>query len=103
MAERQRYEIIEDRQLVAAALAGVHRAFDDLVRRYRGAVILVAWKALGSRQPLTDESVIVALAPQMDRKDLGRLINNGPNLLDFSSNRAVPEPFSHTIYRQNAE
>lgn len=54
MPARPRYEVIEDRYLVAASVAGRTEAYDELVRRYRGAVILLAWKTLGSREAAQD-------------------------------------------------
>ncbi len=70
MPARPSNGVIEDRYLVAAALAGGPRAYDELVRRYRGAVILLAWKTLGSREAAQDvaqEAFLVAF------QQLGRL------------------------------
>lgn len=54
MSSRPGVAVIEDRYLVAASLAGRTDAYDELVRRYRGAVILLAWKTLGSREAAQD-------------------------------------------------
>jgi RNA polymerase sigma-70 factor (ECF subfamily) len=54
MPDPSRYQTIEDKQLVTASLAGSREAYDELVRRYRGAVIVVAWKTLGSREAAQD-------------------------------------------------
>src|SRR5262249_62092673 len=44
------YPEIEDQELVLMALLGDLEAFDELVRRFRGAVLVVAEQALGSRE-----------------------------------------------------
>lgn len=48
------YDAIEDRYLVAASLAGRKEAYDELVRRYRGAAILAAKAVLGSNEAAQD-------------------------------------------------
>jgi RNA polymerase sigma factor (sigma-70 family) len=48
------YEVIEDRYLVAASLAGRPNAYDELVRRYRGAATLAAYAVLGSNEAAQD-------------------------------------------------
>ncbi len=54
MAVRPVYEAIEDRYLVAASLAGRTEAYDELVRRYHGAIVLLAWRTVGSRETAHD-------------------------------------------------
>lgn len=49
---RGRFPRIEDEELVLMALVGHLEAFDELARRFRGAVVLVAEQALGQRQAL---------------------------------------------------
>jgi RNA polymerase sigma-70 factor (ECF subfamily) len=49
-----RYEVIEDRYLVAAALSGSLEAYDELVRRYRGALILQARRSVASHEAAQD-------------------------------------------------
>lgn len=51
---RSRYPLIQDEELVAYALLGNLDAFDELVRRFRHAVILVAEQALHSRPAAED-------------------------------------------------
>jgi len=61
--QRGRYPNISDEQLVLNALLGDIEAFDELVSRYRGAVIVVATQALGSREAAEDlaqESFLLA-------------------------------------------
>ena len=45
---------ISDRELVFASLAGRALAYDELVRRYRGGVLLVARQIVGSRELAED-------------------------------------------------
>jgi RNA polymerase sigma-70 factor (ECF subfamily) len=52
--QRGRYPTIRDEQLVLNALLGDIEAFDELVVRYRNAVIVVATQALGSREAAED-------------------------------------------------
>jgi len=54
MPTASRYEVIEDRYLVAASLAGRPEAYDELVRRYRGAATLAAYAVLGSNEAAQD-------------------------------------------------
>ncbi|MCW3097253.1 MAG: polymerase sigma factor SigW-like protein [Chthonomonadaceae bacterium] len=61
--QRGRYPHISDEQLVLNALLGDFEAFDELVSRYRNAVIVVATQALGSREAAEDlaqESFLLA-------------------------------------------
>src|SRR5437763_12298233 len=83
-----RYEVIEDRYLVAAALAGRLEAYDELVRRYQGAVILLAWKTLGSREAAQDvaQEAFVAAFQQLDRLKDPR--HFGPWIRVIAQNRA---------------
>jgi len=48
------YPEIPDDELVLIALLGNMACFDELVRRYRGAVIRVAWQIVGSRPAAED-------------------------------------------------
>lgn len=85
---RQRYEVIEDSQLVAATLAGSREAYDELVRRYRGAVILVARKTLGSGDAAHDaaqEAFVTAFQKLKQLKDPARF---GPWLCTIVRNGA---------------
>lgn len=52
--QRSLYPHISDEQLVLNALVGDLGAFDELVSRYRGAVVVVAVQALGSREAAED-------------------------------------------------
>ena len=55
MAKRKcQYPKITDEELVLATLLGDLDAFDELVRRFRGAVVLVAAQTLGSRAQAED-------------------------------------------------
>lgn len=57
------YPQISDEELVLSALVGNLEAFDELVRRFRGAVVLVAEQALGSRvaaEDLAQEAFLLA-------------------------------------------
>ncbi|HLK56263.1 MAG TPA: sigma-70 family RNA polymerase sigma factor [Chthonomonadaceae bacterium] len=55
MAKRQyHYPKTPDEELVLATLLGNLDAFDELVRRFRGAVVLVAAQTLGSRAAAED-------------------------------------------------
>lgn len=88
MQARPRYEAIQDRYLVAASLAGRLDAYDELVRRYRGAVILLAWKTLGSReaaQDIAQEVFVVAFQQLNQLKDAGQF---GPWIRVIATNRA---------------
>ncbi len=69
MVARVSYGAIEDRYLVAATLAGSGEAYDELIRRYRGAVTLLAWKILGSREAAQDaaQEAFVAAFQQLGR------------------------------------
>ena len=49
-----RYPHISDEQLVLNALLGDLEAFDELVVRYRGAVVVIAMQTLGSREAAED-------------------------------------------------
>src|SRR5690349_6230032 len=83
---RQSYGIIEDRLLVAASVAGSREAYDELVRRYRGAVILVCWKVLGSREAAQDaaqEAFVTAFRQLRQLKDPARF---GPWLCTIARN-----------------
>jgi RNA polymerase sigma-70 factor (ECF subfamily) len=51
---RSPYYSLHEEELVLSALVGSLEAFDELVRRYRGAVILVAEQTLGSRAAAED-------------------------------------------------
>ena len=51
---RGQFPEITDEQLVLGALLGDLKSFDELVRRFRGAVIAVALQALGSREAAED-------------------------------------------------
>src|SRR5579871_2852439 len=48
------YPHIADEELVLSALLGNLEAYDELVRRFRGAVTLIARQALGSREAAED-------------------------------------------------
>jgi RNA polymerase sigma-70 factor (ECF subfamily) len=48
------YPDIPDDELVLIALVGNMASFDELVRRYRGAAIRVAWQIVGSRTAAED-------------------------------------------------
>lgn len=48
------YPDIPDDELVLIALLGNMASFDELVRRYRGAVIRVSWQIVGSRSAAED-------------------------------------------------
>src|SRR5438876_3428923 len=66
-----RYPQISDEELVLAALLGDLEAFDELVRRFRGAAVLVARQALGSRSAAEDvaqEALLLAFKalPQLE-------------------------------------
>ena len=66
-----RYPDIEDEELVLRALIGDLEAFDELVRRFRGAVIVVAEQVLGSKDAARDvaqEAFLLAFKalPQLD-------------------------------------
>jgi RNA polymerase sigma-70 factor (ECF subfamily) len=52
---RARYPEVADEQLVLAALVGDLAAFDELVRRFRGAVTLVAAQTLGTRNGAAED------------------------------------------------
>ena len=52
--QRGLYPNISDEQLVLNALLGDLGAFDELVSRYRGAVVVVALQTLGSREAAED-------------------------------------------------
>src|SRR5579859_4223299 len=45
---------ISDEELVLGAVLGNPRAFDELVRRFRGAMIFIAQRELGSREVAED-------------------------------------------------
>ena len=88
MQARRGYEVIEDRYLVAASLSGSAAAYDELVRRYRGAAILVAWKTLGCREAAQDaaqEAFVIAFQRLAQLKDHGQF---GPWLRVIAQNRA---------------
>jgi RNA polymerase sigma-70 factor (ECF subfamily) len=51
---RSHYPLITDEELVLSALLGNLEAYDELVRRFRGAVFLIARQALGSREAAED-------------------------------------------------
>src|SRR5437868_3246931 len=95
---RHSYGIIEDGLLVAAAMAGSREAYDELVRRYRGAVILVCWKTLGSRDAAQDaaqEAFVTAFQQLRQLKDPARY---GPWICTIARNgarRAVRRSSSH--------
>lgn len=85
---RTAYGIIEDSALVAASLSGSREAYDELVRRYRGAVILVAWRSLGSREAAQDaaqEAFLTAFQQLGQLKDPSRF---GPWLCTIARNGA---------------
>ncbi len=88
MPARPDYGIIEDRYLVAASSAGSAEAYDELVRRYRGAVILLAWRTLGSReaaQEVAQEAVLSAFLQLGSLKDARHF---GPWIRTIAHNRA---------------
>jgi RNA polymerase sigma-70 factor, ECF subfamily len=88
MPARPSYAVIEDRYLVAAALAGKPDAYDELVRRYRGAVILLAMRSLGSREAAQDvaqEAFIIGFQQLPQLKDPRRF---GPWIRTIAHNRA---------------
>src|SRR5438874_2893967 len=67
-----RYPEIEDEELVLRALLGDIESFDELVRRFRGAVIVVAEQALGSKEAARDvaqEAFLLAFKalPQLEQ------------------------------------
>src|SRR5262245_6444660 len=72
MAQRRGcFPLISDEELVVGALLGDLGAFDELVRRFRGAVIAVAEGVLGSREAALDvaqEAFLLAFKalPQLD-------------------------------------
>ena len=100
MPDRPGYAVIEDRYLVAAALAGSAEAYDELVRRYRGAVILMAWKTLGSREAAQDvaqEAFLAAFQQLRQLKDprhfgpwLRIIAHNGAQRLSRKESRSQP-------------
>jgi len=54
---------LDDRRLVLASLLGELEAYDELVRRYRGAVFVVTFRLLGDRalaEDATQEALLVA-------------------------------------------
>jgi RNA polymerase sigma-70 factor (ECF subfamily) len=64
-----------DEKLVMATLLGDMSAFDELVRRFRGAVILVAQQALGSREAAEDvaqEAFLLAFKALPQLQDLSK-------------------------------
>jgi RNA polymerase sigma-70 factor (ECF subfamily) len=88
MPGQSSYQTIEDRHLVTASLAGSREAYDELVRRYRGAVIVVAWKTLGSREAAQDaaqEAFLQAFKQLAQLKDPARF---GPWLCTIARNWA---------------
>jgi RNA polymerase sigma-70 factor (ECF subfamily) len=54
VAKQGRIRLISDQELVVGALQGRIGAYDELVRRYRGAVIMVAEQTMGSREGAED-------------------------------------------------
>jgi len=72
---RGQFPQFSEEELVLAALVGDFEAFDELVRRYRGAVVAIAEQAVGSREAAEDvaqEAFLLAFKalPQLD--DPGR-------------------------------
>src|SRR5262245_36610972 len=69
--QRGWFPLISDEELVIGALLGDLGAFDELVRRFRGAVVAVAEGVLGSRELALDvaqEALLLAFKalPQLD-------------------------------------
>jgi RNA polymerase sigma-70 factor (ECF subfamily) len=83
-----RYQVIEDGDLVAASLAGSRDAYDELARRYRGAVILVAWKVLGSREAAQDAAQEAFLAAFQQLRQLKEPARFGSWLCAIAGNCA---------------
>src|SRR5947209_1624882 len=88
MAAQPGYGLIEDRYLVVAALAGRAEAYDELVRRYRGAIILLAWKTLGSREAAQDVAQEAFLAAYQQLGSLKDPRHFGPWLRVIAHNHA---------------
>ena len=75
MTSREDETRISDRELVFASLAGRSLAYDELVRRYRGGVILVARQIIGSRELAEDvaqEAFLAALRGLSQLQDASR-------------------------------
>ncbi len=72
---RSAYAQVEDETLALWALVGNLEAFDELVRRFRSAVTLVALQELGSRELAEDvaqDSFLLAFRALPQLKDLSR-------------------------------
>jgi RNA polymerase sigma-70 factor (ECF subfamily) len=85
---REHFPEIEDAELVVRALLGDLEAFDELVRRYRGAVTAVARQALDSEQAAEDvaqEALLLAFKalPQLEEPE-----RFGPWLCAITRHRA---------------
>lgn len=57
-----RFQCVSDLEVVRLAHTGDYQAFDELVYRYRGGVVLAAYEILGSRAPAEDVAQEVFMA-----------------------------------------
>ncbi len=72
MARQYRFKQIEDKELIRAALAGGVESSEELVRRYRGATVLIAQQILSSKEAAEDvsqEALIQAMQQLNQLKD----------------------------------
>ncbi len=82
------WQSFDERRLVIASLLGETRAYDELVRRYRGAVLVVAREILGDAQLAEDaaqEALLLAFKALPQLRDLDRF---GPWLYAITRRRA---------------
>jgi RNA polymerase sigma factor (sigma-70 family) len=86
MTSRETGAELSDSDLVVAALAGAHAAFDALVRRHRPAVEAVCWRVLGTHDAAADATQEATLLAFLHLQRLKNPDSFGPWLIGIALN-----------------